>query len=309
MSQNPVAAGLSFLTLCGLCGCKTLEPSAETQLEVPVEFTASRSISPRAATGWLDDFRDRKLTSLVDEAMRYNNDLAVSAARLQAARADVQIATAPLLPQLGGDAGATRRKIVRDEIVQPPAPAPTPAPATPAAMPTAATMGTTPRSGAGMSTSTPMVPAPPPVTRIVDNYAEDYDIGANLRWEIDLWGKLINRRRASSADLRAASADHHGFKLTLAANVARAWFNAAEAELQVQLSQSTVESLEKNLRFVDRGVDLGTSEPLDFRLTRANLENSRGNLEARKQVRRFDCGRRGSPLEYSARADMPFHER
>lgn len=127
-------------------------------------------------------------------------------------------------------------------------------------------------------------------TKRVTSYGTNYDIGANLNWELDLWGRLLNRRRAAVADLDAVAADHHAFQLSLAANVARSWFASAESELQVRLAQDTVSSLEKNVNFVERGVDLGTSEVLDLRLTRTNLEAAKSNLQA--QLRRRDEAKR-----------------
>jgi len=110
-----------------------------------------------------------------------------------------------------------------------------------------------------------------------------YNLGTNLSWELDLWGRLRNRESAAQSEANAASADYHAFRLSLAANIARSWFNAIELELQVKLARDTVASLEKNLNFVERGVDLGTSEALDLRLTRANLDNSRSNLETQRR--------------------------
>ena len=117
----------------------------------------------------------------------------------------------------------------------------------------------------------------------VTNYATTHNIGASLNWEIDLWGRLRNRSQASLADADASAADFHALQLSLAANIARSWFNAAELEQQVRLTRETLASLEKNLKFVERGVDLGTSEALDLRLTRANVEFARSNLDAQKR--------------------------
>lgn len=120
----------------------------------------------------------------------------------------------------------------------------------------------------------------------VTNYITTHNLGANLNWEVDLWGRLRNRTQASLADADASAADFHAFQLSLTANIARSWFNAAELEQQVRLARETLTSLEKNLKFVERGVDLGTSEALDLRLTRANVANARGNLDA--QSRQLD---------------------
>lgn len=238
---------LAPLLVCS-AGCSTMGSPRARGVDVPAHFSAGARIAPRAATGWVEQFADRALASLIVEAMRSNHDLAASAARLKSARGNVEMVGAARRPQVSASGGASRRKSV-------------------SAVPDG-------RGG----------------TRRVNSFATNYDIGANLNWELDLWGRLLNRRRAAVADLQAAAADHHAFRLSLAANVARSWYSSAESELQVKLGRDTVASLERNLSFVERGVDLGTSEVLDLRLTRTNLEAARSNLQS--QLRRRDEAKR-----------------
>jgi len=222
----------------GALACSDLEkPQSDDVVTAPESYLAGRTIPKRAASGWLRDFSEPRLKVVVGEAMRSNQDLAASAGRLRAARANAGVTRSTQLPQISASGGATRRR----GVVEVP----------------------------GSST--------------VTNYATTHDIGASLNWEIDLWGRLRNRSNASLADANASAADLHAFQLSLAANIARSWFNASELEQQVRLTRETLTSLEKNLKFVERGVDLGTSEALDLRLTRANVANARSNLDAQRR--------------------------
>lgn len=209
-------------------------------MTVPGSFLAGKTIPGKAASGWLRDFSEPGLSAVVNEAMKSNQDLAASAGRLRAARANAGVVRAAELPQISANGDTTRRRGVAE-------------------IPDGST---------------------------ITNYATTHDIGASLNWEIDLWGRLRNRTQAALADADASAADFHALRLSLAANIARSWFNAAELEQQVRLARETVASLEKNLNFVERGVDLGTSEALDLRLTRANVANARSNLDA--QSRQLD---------------------
>lgn len=225
----------------GACGCSDLAvPRTGDEVMVPESFMSGRTIPGRAASGWLRDFSEPRLSAVVSEAMISNQDLAASAGRLRAARANAGVTRATELPQISASGGTTRRRGVAE------------------------------------------IPGGSTVT----NYTTTHDIGASLNWEIDLWGRLRNRTQAALADANASAADFHAFRLSLAANIARSWFNAAELEQQVRLARETVTSLEKNLKFVERGIDLGTSEALDLRLTRANVANARSNLDA--QSRQLD---------------------
>jgi multidrug efflux system outer membrane protein len=229
----------------GAYGCADLEgPQSGGEVVAPGDFTAGRAIPGRAATGWLGDFSEPGLNAVVAEAMGANQDLAASAGRLRAARANAGITRAAGLPQISATGGTTRRRGVAE------------------------------------------VPDGSGGTSAVSNYATSHDIGASLNWEVDLWGRVRNRSRAAVADANASAANFHALRLSLAANIARSWFNAAELEQQVRLARETLTSLEKNLNFVERGVDLGTSEPLDLRLTRTNVASARSNLAA--QSRQLD---------------------
>jgi NodT family efflux transporter outer membrane factor (OMF) lipoprotein len=59
---------------------------------------------------WWTSFGSAELDSLITEALRRNNELAVIAANVDAARAAVTIAGADRLPQIGGNAQGSRRK-------------------------------------------------------------------------------------------------------------------------------------------------------------------------------------------------------
>ena len=117
-------------------------------------------------------------------------------------------------------------------------------------------------------------------------YINRFDLGFNLSWELDLWGRLRNQGRAALADLQASESDYMSARLSLAANVAASWFNVIESELQVRLTEDTVHSFESNLKVVEESYKRGIpNRALDVRLTRANVESARSNLQIRKRQR------------------------
>jgi multidrug efflux system outer membrane protein len=70
------------------------------QLVVPEKWTAGPTDSAELAPGWLALFHEPELEKLVTEAMKYNVDLQVAAARVEAAEANVRVAGGILYPQL-----------------------------------------------------------------------------------------------------------------------------------------------------------------------------------------------------------------
>ena len=82
--------------------------------------------------------------------------------------------------------------------------------------------------------------------------ANDFGLALNLSWEIDLWGRLRDAASAAEREATAAEFDYRAARLSLAGNTAKAWFNATEAELQVELARDTLTSFQNNLDIIDR---------------------------------------------------------
>ena len=115
-----------------------------------------------------------------------------------------------------------------------------------------------------------------------------YNGGLALSWEIDLWSRLGHRKRAANREFAAARADFEAAGLSLAANIAKAWLSALEAEMQVQLAQMTVDAFDEDAfqsrsRF-DKGIG-GDRATLEVYLTQANADNARSALKARLRNR------------------------
>ncbi len=127
-------------------------------------------------------------------------------------------------------------------------------------------------------------------TGVSGQRVNNFDLGMTFGWELDVWGRLRNRSRAADADALAAIMDYRAARLSLAANTAKAWFNAAEAEQQVRLAEETVKSFQANLDVLEgnfvRGVDArGGDAALDLRLATANVEGARARLKSRQRER------------------------
>ncbi|MEL6257638.1 MAG: TolC family protein, partial [Pseudomonadota bacterium] len=52
-----------------------------------------------------------------------------------------------------------------------------------------------------------------------------FDVAANFRWELDLWGRLSAQIAAGQADLLASEADLAAAELSIAAQTANAWID------------------------------------------------------------------------------------
>lgn len=115
---------------------------------------------------------------------------------------------------------------------------------------------------------------------------DQFNLGLNLAWEIDLWGKLANRVRAARADYEAETNLWQAARLSLAARTLKAWFSAIELELQTQLARETLEVFENTRQVVEGSYKRGlANRALDVRLARANVEAARATWETRRRQR------------------------
>lgn len=120
-------------------------------------------------------------------------------------------------------------------------------------------------------------------TVLPESTSDRWELSGQLSWEADLWGRLSDAARAARADWRASEADFAAARLSLAANIARQWFNVIEVQAQQRLAEDTVESFETSLATVENRYRQGIGDALDVRLARNNLETARAGLLQRRR--------------------------
>jgi NodT family efflux transporter outer membrane factor (OMF) lipoprotein len=96
------------LILAALTGCALkappkpdeLRPQALPNLNVPAQWAEKGGAGGVVVNGWLASFNDQRLEALVRDALLYNPDLQVAAARMEQAAGYVRLAGATLYPQV-----------------------------------------------------------------------------------------------------------------------------------------------------------------------------------------------------------------
>jgi NodT family efflux transporter outer membrane factor (OMF) lipoprotein len=108
-TPHPCPRVLATALALALSGCALHAPptTAELQQEVlpkgttPVSWKAGGGAAAPVADRWLATFDEPALSALVDEALVYNADLRVAAARVEQAAGYVKVASGALLPSVG----------------------------------------------------------------------------------------------------------------------------------------------------------------------------------------------------------------
>lgn len=102
------------------------------------------------------------------------------------------------------------------------------------------------------------------------------------QWEIDLWNRLGNGYQAARSQYEATRLDYESFRLSLAAQVTKAWFNHIESTRQLELAQDTAQTYASNLRTIEKRYQRGVSSSFDLRLVRAQAATSRAAVHNRR---------------------------
>lgn len=119
---------------------------------------------------------------------------------------------------------------------------------------------------------------------------DQYGLSLSLSWEIDLWGRLRNLKRSAAADWAAANTDYSGARLSLAAQVAKAWLEWRLADELVLQAEKTEANYALAVRKIEDRFNRGLVSALDLRLARSDHAVAR-NTTFKQRRRRLDAGR------------------
>ena len=113
---------------------------------------------------------------------------------------------------------------------------------------------------------------------------ENYDLALDLRWEIDLWGRLRDQTSAALARVEASQAELDAARLSLAAQTTKAWLNLIEAQQQLALAERTAKAYRDNQEALESRFKRGLSEGFDLRRIRTQAASAEADAASRQRA-------------------------
>jgi NodT family efflux transporter outer membrane factor (OMF) lipoprotein len=235
MSKRNISLALVVLAALSACALEPppkpedIRPQALPNAAVPAQWALDGAAAGPVASNWLATFEDARLQALVAEAIAYNPDLRVAAARVEVASEYVNVAESTLYPQVnllargGGQTGG---------------------------------------DSSGMQ-----------------------GVGLYADWEIDLWGRVRSERAVATASYESVVADTEYARQSVAALVAKSYFLAIEASLQLGLAEQMVAAAGQLAALAEQRQRIGKGDGYDAALARANAETLRDSVEQFKLAR------------------------
>ena len=215
-AQASRARAVALLALgCALTGCTVgpdfvrptpQAPAHWSQPSAPVRPGDQPPPSPTTEgtadlRRWWADFNDPLLSSLVERAMAANLDLRAAVLRIEEARAQRGVASAAFWPTVTGNASEARTRTSD----------------TTATGALYGSLGNIKIPGAGS------ISLPNPYTQ--------YQVGANVSWELDLFGRVRRSVEAADANIDMSVEDQHAVLVALLGDVAQNYIELRGAQL------------------------------------------------------------------------------
>ena len=241
--SNGLRMAQSILVVFALSGCEAgpdyrRPVMALAPFHDALAFTSHGAASPPPLDTWWTGFNDPVLDGLVQQALAQNLDLSASFARVQQAQGAAQEAGAQLLPTID----ATGQNTILHQSLNSP-------------------IGK--------------------VASAFPGYHRDqriYDVGAAASWEIDLAGGLRRGEEAADAEEEAAAAELAGTRITVAADVADAYFQIRGDQARIAVVQQQIEVDSHLLDLVRQLYSRGVGNDREVSQAEAVLEQARAAL-------------------------------
>lgn len=205
----PFVLLICIAVLCTECKVPSLAKAPE-QKPVPASYGNAEDTTNTATIKWRQFFTDKNLVTLIDTALKNNQELLITLQEIEIARNDIRVKQGKLLPSVVAGAGAGVEKV-----------------------------GLYTSQGAG-DASADITPG-----KRVPEWLTDQRTGVYTTWEADIWKKLRNEKEAAVTRYLATIEGKNFVITNLIAEIASAYYELLSLDNQLEIVQQTI-GLQKN---------------------------------------------------------------
>ncbi|SMC20446.1 outer membrane protein, multidrug efflux system [Campylobacter helveticus] len=105
------------------------------------------------------------------------------------------------------------------------------------------------------------------------SYGNDFQMGLNLSYEVDLWGKYRDNYNASYEALKASEFDYEAARLSIVSSVVQMYFNSANAYENMQIYKQTMEAYAQTYELKRSLYEIGAIGEYELAQSKAELES------------------------------------
>ncbi|WP_172149749.1 efflux transporter outer membrane subunit [Pseudomonas tumuqii] len=108
--------------------------------------------------------------------------------------------------------------------------------------------------------------------------SERYDLGLDMVWELDLFGRIQRQLEASDAQIEVAEADYYQLQVSLIAELVDAYGNLRGAQLRERIARQNLENQQESRGITEQLREAGVGSELDVLRSDARLAATEASL-------------------------------
>ncbi|MHA6493144.1 efflux transporter outer membrane subunit [Pseudomonas borbori] len=108
--------------------------------------------------------------------------------------------------------------------------------------------------------------------------AERYDLGLDMAWELDLFGRIQRQLEASDAQIEVAEADYYQLQVSLIAELVDAYGSLRGAQLRERIARENLQNQQKSRAITEQLREAGVGSELDVLRADARLASTEASL-------------------------------
>jgi NodT family efflux transporter outer membrane factor (OMF) lipoprotein len=242
---------LSILVSIVYLSCKTPETIVKNdRKKIPISFEETKDSSNSADIKWKDFFADKDLIILIDTALKNNFDVLMTLQKIEMARNDLRLTKGAMLPTVNSNFAYLQRKF-----------------------------GYYTMDDAGNRT-TEITPG-----QIIPTNLPDYFVGIQTNWEIDIWGKLRNKKKAAFSRYLSSVEGTHLVLTNLVSEIANAYYELITLDNELDIIRETIKLQQDALEIIKVQKETGVANELAVKQFEAQVLNSQGlEFETLQQI-------------------------
>lgn len=252
-NQIAIALVVTFLFACKSSKNSTTSSSAFSGQKMPETFATNNDTINSAKLNWKELFVDSNLQALIEIGLQNNFDLQVALQRMEVANASVLQSKGALFPTLNSSFSFWQRKF-----------------------------GYYTMDDAG-NRVTEIEPG-----KLIPTNLPDYFVGLQTSWEVDVWGKLKNKKKAAVARYLASLQGKNLVVTNLISSVAHNYYELLALDAELEIIKETIKLEENALELVSTQKQVGVANELAVQQFQAQLLNTK-SLEFELQQQIYEC--------------------
>ncbi len=201
-SINKIVIATSIFVLVASCKTPALVSSTSNQV-IPESYNNDKDTTNTSNVPYKKFFKDKNLLDLIDTAINNNQELMITLQEIEIAKNDIQFRKGRLLPTVSIGAGAGVEKVGRFTS-----------------------------QGAGDYATSTVEEFPDPLT--------DFKIAAYANWEVDIWKKLRNSKKAALTRYLSTIEGKNFVVTNLVAEVADNYYELLSLDSQLEIVRQNI---------------------------------------------------------------------